>query len=74
MKGKLTEGIEMALERVGKASHAPVLSIVGTGRTIYLWVGDDSDGCYATLTGKKELVQLARRILREAAKEVNDAE
>lgn len=36
----------------------------------YLWIGDDDNGCYGTLSGVKTLEKLAMGILREIGHKV----
>lgn len=43
----------------------PHVSLVKGGRLAYLWVGDSTDGCYATLSGSRTLRKLAQAILDE---------
>lgn len=38
------------------------LSITGTGKQAYLWIG--GNGCYGTISGKKTLEMLAKNILK----------
>lgn len=44
----------------------PIISIVGRGCNVYLWVGNDAEKnkrCYATKSGNKTLEKFARELL-----------
>lgn len=46
--------------------EAPIISIVGRGRNVYIWVGNDAErnkSCYATKSGNKTLEKFARELL-----------
>ncbi len=60
-KFKLKEG-----HSVPCLANKPSIFITGTGRNTYLWIGnnsDDSGWCFATMSGRKTLRKLARKIL-----------
>lgn len=45
----------------------PIIHITGTGKSAYLWIGNDhkfNKACYATLSGVKTLEKLAVSILK----------
>lgn len=67
---KLKEG-----ESYAKAPNSPIIGITGTGRSTYLWIGNDSENdkfCFATVSGAKRLEKFAREILKSInAKQYN---
>lgn len=61
MQFKLTEG-----EKLNRNPNKPVIIVTDYG---YLWIGNDAEGdkaCFATMSGKKTLLNLAAAIKRAA--------
>ena len=49
-----------------RAPNDPILTITGTGRGAYLWIGNNAENdkaCFATIAGRETLRALARNIL-----------
>lgn len=65
MNSKLIMQLQ-AGEPLDRRPNNPTIFVVGTGRNMYLWVGNDADEdkfCFATLSGTSRLRQLAEEIL-----------
>lgn len=53
-------------EPLDRRPNNPAVFVVGSGRNMYLWIGNDADEdkfCFATLSGVASLRQLAEEIL-----------
>lgn len=63
-KFKLQEG-----EKLERSPNQPIMTVVGFDRSSYpyLWIGNNNENdkmCFATLSGRKPLRQLAEAILK----------
>ena len=66
----LRRGENVSLYHQKFEAERPTISVTGSGRLAYVWVGGEHGPCYATLGGKASLLKMASSI-QKALRERN---
>jgi hypothetical protein len=61
---KMQRGESIQTHCIKFNDEPPVISVTGTGRLSYIWVGGKNGPCYATLSGVKTLKALRTAITK----------